>query len=273
MSLVYEGRAYKLKRAGRQKYWRCSQDKKGCGGSIWTNLDVTSVIKQNDHIESCPADEHLAYKMEKKTLLKKRSAEETKPIPVIYDEEASAASAEPSTPDRFPFFKGVKSTMYSHRAKRYPKLPCRWDLQIPVPFSTTKAGECFFIVAECIEAYTGCTTMVSTTVYHPCLCGGPYTRDLGLLPEYAGTGQEWMTDERLPLWNVHNILIAEQGVMDTLIQQVLSGNATVGDLKRVNKVYAEKQQQVAQYTGEYTNVSPTMEQFLEALMYITPEPI
>ncbi|KRY33234.1 hypothetical protein T01_2501 [Trichinella spiralis] len=66
MSLVHEGRAYKLKRAGRQKYWRCSKDKKGCGGAIWTNLDVTSVIKQNDHIESCPVDEHLAYKMEKR---------------------------------------------------------------------------------------------------------------------------------------------------------------------------------------------------------------
>ncbi|KRZ89181.1 hypothetical protein T08_3804 [Trichinella sp. T8] len=98
--------------------------------------------------------------------------------------------------------------------------------------------------------------------------------------------QEWMTDERLPLWNVYNVnirtnnhlegwhnrlnrkagkshnglyellqlLIAEQGVMDTLIQQVLSGNATVGDLRRVNKVYAQKQRQVARYTGEYTNV-------------------
>ncbi|KRZ01723.1 hypothetical protein T11_9486, partial [Trichinella zimbabwensis] len=43
-----------------------SLDKKGCGGAIWTNLDVTSVIKQNDHIESCPVDEHLAYKLEKK---------------------------------------------------------------------------------------------------------------------------------------------------------------------------------------------------------------
>ncbi|KRY46371.1 hypothetical protein T03_10584, partial [Trichinella britovi] len=81
MSLVYEGRAYKLKRAGRQKYWRCSKDKEGCGGAIWTNLDVTSVIMRNDPIESC----------------QKRSAEETKPIPAIYDEEASAASAEPST--------------------------------------------------------------------------------------------------------------------------------------------------------------------------------
>ncbi|KRZ84023.1 hypothetical protein T08_9583 [Trichinella sp. T8] len=34
---------------------------------------------------------------------------------------------------------------------------------------------------------------------------------------------------------------SEQGVMDTLIQQVLSGNVTVGDLRRVNRVYAQKQ--------------------------------
>ncbi|KRY09241.1 Retrovirus-related Pol polyprotein from type-1 retrotransposable element, partial [Trichinella patagoniensis] len=63
-----------------------------CSG-IWSNLVV---IKRNDHIESCPVDEHLAYKMEKRAVLTKRSAEETKPIPAIYDEEASAASAEPS---------------------------------------------------------------------------------------------------------------------------------------------------------------------------------
>ncbi|KRZ83370.1 hypothetical protein T08_1403 [Trichinella sp. T8] len=50
-------------------------------------------------------------------------------------------------------------------------------------------------------------------------------------------------------------------------------NATVGDLRRVNKVYAQKQRQVARYTGEYTNGRRTLEQFLEALMYITPEPI
>ncbi|KRZ82970.1 hypothetical protein T08_2500 [Trichinella sp. T8] len=86
MSFVHEGRALA----------KCT-DKKGCGGAIWTNLDVTSVIKRNDHIESCPVDEHLAYKMEKKAVLKKRSAEQTKPILAICDEEASAASAVPST--------------------------------------------------------------------------------------------------------------------------------------------------------------------------------
>ncbi|KRX48113.1 hypothetical protein T05_6438 [Trichinella murrelli] len=72
----------------RCEIWSNSVDKEGCGGAIWTNLDVTSVIKQNDHMESCP-----------------RSAEETKPIPSIYDEEASAASAKPCTSGHFPIFK------------------------------------------------------------------------------------------------------------------------------------------------------------------------
>ncbi|KRX34537.1 hypothetical protein T05_257 [Trichinella murrelli] len=145
-SLVYEGKAYKLKRAGRQKYWRCSKDKEGCGGAIWTNLDVTSVINRNDHMESCPVDEHLAYKMEKRAVLTKRSAEETKPIPAIYDEEASAASAEPSTSGYFPLFRRVRAAMYGHRAKRFPKLPNhRRDLQIPDAFRTTMAGEDFLL--------------------------------------------------------------------------------------------------------------------------------
>ncbi|KRY08815.1 hypothetical protein T01_15619, partial [Trichinella spiralis] len=76
----------------------------------------------------------LAYKIKKRAVLTKRSAEETKPIPAIYDEEASA---EPSTSDYFPFFKRVRAAMYGHRAKRFPKLPNhRRDLQIPVPFRT-----------------------------------------------------------------------------------------------------------------------------------------
>ncbi|XP_003382341.1 hypothetical protein Tsp_11996 [Trichinella spiralis] len=97
--------------------------KKGGKGVIWTNLDVTYVITLKDHIESCPVDVHLAYRMEKKAVLKKRIAEETKPILAIYDEEVSAASAVPSASGHFTLFKRVKSTMYSHRSKRYLKLP------------------------------------------------------------------------------------------------------------------------------------------------------
>ncbi|XP_003382149.1 conserved hypothetical protein [Trichinella spiralis] len=385
--------------------------------------------------------------MEKKALLKKRSADETKPIPAIYDEEASAVSAEPSTSGHFPAFKRVRATMYKHRAKRFPRLPeHRHDLVIPDQFKTTKSGEVFllcqsksrhilvFATGTNIRLLAACRTwgMDGTFKIVPkwyqqlftihafvagklvpvvyCLCTGkdigtygyifqalidkaavlevdlnpdtiicdfetalipairgyfPNTRvqgcyfhfcqavhrkvgELGLKTRYrqheetkrkirmllataflpepqvdmgvslleAGTTgtlaalfqyfrQEWMTDERLPLWNVHSVnirtnnllegwhnrlnrkagkshnglyellqlLIAEQGVMDALIQQVLSGNATVGDFRRVNRVYAQKQRRVAQYTGEYTNGRRTLEQFLAALMYLTPEPI
>ncbi|KRX18790.1 hypothetical protein T07_6445 [Trichinella nelsoni] len=58
------------------------------------------------------------------------------------DEEASAVSAEPSTSGYFPVFKWVKSTMYSQRSKRFPKMPeHRQDLQIPDAFRTKVADE------------------------------------------------------------------------------------------------------------------------------------
>ncbi|KRZ48997.1 hypothetical protein T02_3653 [Trichinella nativa] len=45
--------------------------------------------------------------MEKKAVLKKRNAEETKLILAIYDEEASAASAVPTTSGHFRFLSGT----------------------------------------------------------------------------------------------------------------------------------------------------------------------
>ncbi|KRZ71397.1 hypothetical protein T10_4455 [Trichinella papuae] len=79
--------------------------------------------------------------------------------------------------------------------------------------------------------------------------------------------QEWMTGERLPLWNVHNVNIRInnhlEGWHNWLNRKAAKGHNGL--------VYVEKQQRVEQYTGEYTNGSPILEQFLEALMYITPE--
>ncbi|KRX70291.1 hypothetical protein T06_15288 [Trichinella sp. T6] len=280
-------------------------------------------------------------------------AEETKPISAIYDEEASA---ERSTSGCFPLFKRVKSTMYSHRAEQYPELPNhRRDLQIPVPFRTTKAGEdCLlwqcasrhilvfaagsnirllaamrtwsmddtfkvvpqwyqqlftiraFVLDKLVPAGYFPNTQVQGCYFHLCQAVHRHVEillataflpvpqvDTGVRLLEAGTTgtvgalfqyfrQEWMTDERLPLWNVYNVNIRTNNHLEGWhsrlnrkagVRQELSGNATVGDLRRVNKVYAEKQQWVAQYTGEYTNGSRTKEQFLEALMYITPEPI
>ncbi|KRX73643.1 hypothetical protein T06_11666 [Trichinella sp. T6] len=113
MFFVHEGRAYKLKHIDKKKkYWKCSKacpecqecNKEGCKGAIWRNQNVTAVITQNDRIKRCRADEHLAQKTEKKAV-KKRNAEKTKSILVIYDEETSAVSAEPSTSGPFLIFK------------------------------------------------------------------------------------------------------------------------------------------------------------------------
>ncbi|KRZ05914.1 hypothetical protein T4B_15449 [Trichinella pseudospiralis] len=160
--------------------------KKAAKHGLWTTLDVTYVITQKDYIESCPVNEHSAYKIEKKR------AEETNLILAIHDEELSASPAVPSTSGHFPLLKWVKSTMYSHRSKQYLKLPehCQ-DLQIPDAFRTTVAGKDFLLwqsVSKHILGLAtgsnitlmairrtwyiqGCTTMVSTTVYHPCLSG------------------------------------------------------------------------------------------------------
>ncbi|KRZ01243.1 hypothetical protein T11_439 [Trichinella zimbabwensis] len=77
--------------------------------------------------------------MEKKALLKKRTAEEIKPLPTIYDEEASAATAESSTSGQFLVYKRVRATTYKSQAKRFLTLPeHRHDL-------TTKSAERFLL--------------------------------------------------------------------------------------------------------------------------------
>ncbi|KRY80939.1 hypothetical protein T4D_3774 [Trichinella pseudospiralis] len=110
--------------------------------------------------------------------------------------------------------------------------------------------------------------------------------------------QEWMTDDRLPLWNVHNVristndnlelwhnelnkkagkshvkfyelfqlLIVEQGVVETLINYL-----------RVYQIYVEMQRWVVVYTSECTSGRRLLEQYLEVsavsedLMYLIPE--
>ncbi|KRX47782.1 hypothetical protein T05_10489 [Trichinella murrelli] len=194
--------------------------------------------------------------------------------------------------------------MYNHWSERYQKLPeHRRDLEIPGAFRKTKAGEDLLLWQSASRH-----TVVFATGNNIRLLGQTKTwgteGTFKVLPQWyqqlftihdfvagklvpAVCWQEWITDERLPLWNVHNVNIRTNNhsegwhtrlnkkrlliSMGTLIQQVLSRNATVGDLGQVNKVYAEKQQRVAQYTGEYTSGSCTLEQYLESLMYITTE--
>ncbi|KRY73661.1 hypothetical protein T4A_6517 [Trichinella pseudospiralis] len=272
MSVVHEGRAYKLKRAGRKKYWRCSKDKKGCGSTIWTNLDVTSVIKRNDHIESCPVDEPIAYKMEKErfrraiyilsfSVIQTGKVHDVQPPGKAIPETATTSSG-PANPERSP-------TM----------------------------NFC------CGRVHRGCTTMISTTVYHPCLCGAlipviqgyfPNTwvqgcyfcqavhrkvgepplsflyrklirvlaclkQALRVLYHYRDLFQYFQTNNHLEGW--HNRLNKKRikviSSFYKLLQQRLAEQDVMGTL-------LEQQEQVAQYTDEYSNGSRTLEQFLEA---------
>ncbi|KRY07827.1 hypothetical protein T12_2728, partial [Trichinella patagoniensis] len=243
-------------------------DKKGCGGAVWTNLDVTTVIKRNDHIESCPVDEHLAYKMEKKAVLKKRSAEETKPIPAIYDEEASAASAQPSTSGHFLLFKWVKSTMYSHRAKRYPKLlKHRRDLQIPVPFRRTKAGDESLLWQSASRHILVFGTGSNIKLLAPKRTWG-MDGTFKVVPQWY---QQHFKMNRLAgkrhlgFYELLQLLIDEQGSTETLNQQVTSGRVTANDLHIKNKKYEQLQQRITALTAEYDGGTRTMQQLLRVV--------
>ncbi|KRZ02151.1 hypothetical protein T11_2933, partial [Trichinella zimbabwensis] len=66
-------------------------------GSMYTNLDVDTVLSSAPHADDCIPDSDILYKMEKKNSLKRRAAEELKTVPKIYHEEASSASADLET--------------------------------------------------------------------------------------------------------------------------------------------------------------------------------
>ncbi|KRY45208.1 hypothetical protein T03_1233 [Trichinella britovi] len=141
------GRVYNLKHTNMQdKLWVCRRVKKGCRGSIFTNLDVDAVLDCNPHADDCTPDNNILYKMEKKNSLKRRAAEELKTIPQIYHEEASSASADLETAGQFPTYKSVKTAMYRKRAKKFPRLPpTRQQLEIPLHWRMTKSDRRFLL--------------------------------------------------------------------------------------------------------------------------------
>ncbi|KRY10860.1 hypothetical protein T12_12392 [Trichinella patagoniensis] len=123
-NLIHEGRVYNLKRTNMgDKHCVCRRVKKGCRGSIHTNLDVDAILDCNPQADDCIPDNDIVYKMEKKNALKRRSAEELKTIPQIYHEEASSASADLETVGQFPTYRSVKTAMYRRRLQKFPRLP------------------------------------------------------------------------------------------------------------------------------------------------------
>ncbi|KRY42870.1 hypothetical protein T01_11144 [Trichinella spiralis] len=78
---------------------------------------------------------------------------------------------------------------------------------------------------------------------------------------------------KLGFYKLLQLLIEEHGAMEALINLMLSGNTVAVELRWINRVYAEKQRLVIRYTDDCTSGRHTLEQFLEALMYLPPEQI
>ncbi|KRZ15892.1 hypothetical protein T11_17394 [Trichinella zimbabwensis] len=93
------------------------------------------------------------------------------------------------------------------------------------------------------------------------LLGRDVTGSVAALFQYFR--DEWMTPNRMPLWN---------GSTETLIQQVTSGRVTANDLRVKNNKYEEVQLRITALTAEYDGGTRTMEQFLKAIAYDVPQP-
>ncbi|KRY56727.1 hypothetical protein T03_6881 [Trichinella britovi] len=120
-NLVYEGRVHNLRHTNfEDKQWVCQRVRSGCRGTVYTNLEVNTVLRSTPHSETCTADESVLYRIEKRNTLKRRAGEETKTVPQIYGEECNCASTSLETAGQFPTYKKVKAAMYRSRAKRFP---------------------------------------------------------------------------------------------------------------------------------------------------------
>ncbi|KRY50954.1 hypothetical protein T03_2785 [Trichinella britovi] len=276
------------------------QDKKVCEAGVTTNLDVSAVIRRTPHVDDCQVDEHKDYRMEKRAILKKRSAEEPKTIPLIYDEEGAAASLSYPHPASFHFLEKLKrSSRLNHPLlSRNPAAGSIKEINDNAAIHVVKRNPESIIhdfetaLIPAIQGYF-LNTQVQGCYFHFCQAVHRKVGELGLKTRYRQHEQtrrkirmllataflpvphvntgirllEACTTGRITTWKEFlELLIAEQGVMHTVCQQALSGNLTVGNLRLFNKVYVQKLRQVAQYTGEYTNGRRTLEQFLEALM-------
>ncbi|KRZ30985.1 hypothetical protein T4C_4194 [Trichinella pseudospiralis] len=172
-------------------------------------------------------------------------------------------------------------TLFPNSAKRLLKLPERYqDQKILDQLTTSK------VLA------TGKATawMMHLTLYlngSSCFSQFITLWPVSFCPQaIVYVSQEWMTDDRLPLWNVHNVRISTNDNLELWHNELnkKAGKSHVKDfasgcLRRVYQIYFEMQRRVVVYTSECTSGRRLLEQYLEVsavsedLMYLIPEVI
>ncbi|KRX13354.1 hypothetical protein T07_6684 [Trichinella nelsoni] len=91
---VYDGRVHLLEHTNfEDKQWVCNRVlRSGYRSTVYTNLEVNTVLRSTPYANTCTADDSVLHKIEKRNTLKRHAGEETKPVPQIYREECSSAS-------------------------------------------------------------------------------------------------------------------------------------------------------------------------------------
>ncbi|KRZ72553.1 hypothetical protein T10_4293 [Trichinella papuae] len=304
MSLVYEGRTYKVKYAGskRVKCWGCSKVSGVQECNIY-QLGCDNCAKADILHGNLPSGSLLSIQTEKKATLKKRSAEETKSIPEINNEETAAASVEPSISGQYPVLKQTAGNQHSLGIDDTFKIVPEWYQQLFTShaFAAALINKAAVLEVDLNQQRVICdfgtalipaiqryfrNMRVQSCYFHFYQAVHSKVGELSLKTRYRTEKetkikmllatafilvlQERMTDNRLPLWNVYNADFRTNNHLEGWHNQ-LNKNAGGNKLRQVSRVYAEKQRQVIRYTGKCTSGRRTLEQFLKSLMYLTPE--
>ncbi|KRY28057.1 hypothetical protein T01_8255, partial [Trichinella spiralis] len=270
--LVYRGRCYTLKRTNRNdKCWICASGTRGCPGKRYTNLDATEVIRTGEHAEGC---------RQQLNELKRLAAGDLRPVLEIFDELASNASTSLETAPHFPTWEQSRNTMYYSRSKRYPRLPARrQDLRLTAEQTTTKSGAQFLIDILIFAAEDGVRLLAQSN----CWCRDGTFKIVPCWYQQLFTLHVFLRGKLLPVvyclthhlgfCQFLQLILDEQGKTETVVRQIDDGYMHGRGSVSRSPAYGVQQRRVAALTGRLVHNEISVEHFLSAISYHTPEPL
>lgn len=154
--LNYEGYQYTLKRANKNSNeWRCRS--RPCTTSLSLCRDNKSIIRPPLNHICTPFSPEKVVLDQAVSIMKKRAAEETLPIPQIYSQEIVKLRVNNPglcTGELFPLLESIDSRLYRKRSTNYPKLPATLgELVIPDAWKTDVQGKPFLLVDETCKTF------------------------------------------------------------------------------------------------------------------------
>ncbi|KAK3088597.1 hypothetical protein FSP39_021128, partial [Pinctada imbricata] len=139
---------------GDRRYWICAE--KGCKATINTNGQSITKLGHTSHNHGSSPHQLVADSIIRG--LKRKCQDDSRPLPVLYDEELSTLRSKEFIDDHpdhnqilqsFPTFEGCKTALYHSRSKTRPTLPLtRHQIQLDGRWTETLAGERFLLADE-----------------------------------------------------------------------------------------------------------------------------